>query len=249
MTTSVILLLLAANMAMALPPPPSPAPEIIPIPDLGLVRPTLEPEIIPIPDLGLVRPTLEPEIIPITECGANEEYIDDGHCPPSCIKGQSSPGPCFMGGCFCVEGYISSGDSCIPEEDCKPGPDTCGEEEWSECAPVLPESCTWGMYQPELKLYSDEEADLPQCEGGCVCPEGTIRDASNFPGKCIPLSDCPSLCLTPDGKKHGTGDKWTDGTDATCWCLGGKVSCGVATTHKFAPGVKMPEDEEFPTVG
>ena len=53
------------------------------------------------------------------DCPANMEYLDCGSADqPTCLDTVGSyDGPC-LDGCFCQDGFVADGDSCIKPEDC-----------------------------------------------------------------------------------------------------------------------------------
>ncbi|KAM3923462.1 venom serine protease inhibitor-like [Leptodactylus fuscus] len=112
------------------------------------------------------------------DCGPNKEFKECGpSCPPNCThpNGTACNKMCNPG-CFCKEGYVLLGDSCIEKEKCL----SCtGNKTYSTCLSACPFSCS---SKPEMCIL--------MCKGeGCTCKQGYVY--LDDKDECVLEEDCP----------------------------------------------------------
>ncbi|XP_075975762.1 uncharacterized protein LOC142976364 isoform X1 [Anticarsia gemmatalis] len=103
--------------------------------------------------------------------------------------------PC-RSGCACKINYrrVSlENDTCILASDCPPVECTRPNEVWDEC-PNLSQ-CFFGKCADRMLQDYDCKPLLQNCQPQCVCKRDTFR---NFSDICVPASECPPYCTTPD---------------------------------------------------
>ena len=135
--------------------------------------------------------------IPLDECPLTPEQCPDGQefkecgsaCPATCDPPRVDCSPGCVAGCFCSEGTVLNGGSCIPLDECPLTPEQCPEgQEYKECGSACPATC-----DPPHVVCS------PECVAGCFCVEGTVLNG----GSCIPLDECPPTSeQCPEGQEY-----------------------------------------------
>ncbi|XP_013921456.1 PREDICTED: zonadhesin-like, partial [Thamnophis sirtalis] len=180
-------------------------------------------------------------------CPVNSHYSSCGtSCPSSCVKPPGLP-PCSplpTDGCFCNEGFVLSGDTCVPEADCgcvdgqgnyyqvgfpplgreagrtRSGPASLAADLHSK-GTILH---TRRSIRTDFNIYAGELCEKPpggQCLEGCVCHQGFVLSDD----QCVPLSQCG--CQDKDGRYHKIGESWlTPHCSQKCRCRkGGAIKC------------------------
>merc|ERR1712087_1047828 len=108
--------------------------------------------------------------------------ICGSQCPAVCGEEPKSCAQVCVEGCFCMDGYISTGTGhCISEDQCK---ETEKEKactakknsEFSRCGSPCPDVCG-----------EDPKSCIAECAEGCFCKEGYILSAA---GECISEDQC-----------------------------------------------------------
>lgn len=134
---------------------------------------------------GFVRSS-DDKCIPVNECPScnqpNEKYtFCNKLCEPTCKspRPEICPAICFPG-CVCQEGFVRDDNgNCVKFEQC-PKTECCLGEVFSPCGS---NGCQATCENPDLPTRC-----RGNCEPGCVCMAGTIRNKDN---KCVPIDDCP----------------------------------------------------------
>ncbi|XP_075975763.1 SCO-spondin-like isoform X2 [Anticarsia gemmatalis] len=119
-------------------------------------------------------------------------------CPSTCDSPETIPcdKECEPLGCECEPGLLINPETgkCVYAEDC-PAPVECTRpnEVWDEC-PNLSQ-CFFGKCADRMLQDYDCKPLLQNCQPQCVCKRDTFR---NFSDICVPASECPPYCTTPD---------------------------------------------------
>merc|ERR1712083_335733 len=108
--------------------------------------------------------------------------ICGSQCPAVCGEEPKSCAQVCVEGCFCMDGYISTGTGhCISEDQCKEieKEKACTAKknsEFSRCGSPCPDVCG-----------EDPKSCIAECAEGCFCKEGYILSAT---GECISEDQC-----------------------------------------------------------
>ncbi|XP_077113501.1 alpha-tectorin-like [Ranitomeya variabilis] len=118
----------------------------------------------------------DPQKTRVIDCGPDKEYKECGSvCPPNCTH--PNGGVCTKNcksGCFCKDGYVELGESCVEKEKCE---GCTGNRTYTTCGSPCPSTCN-------LKAKCEFE-----CTEGCYCKNDYIflDDKS----ACVLPEDCP----------------------------------------------------------
>ncbi|XP_073426618.1 SCO-spondin-like [Dendrobates tinctorius] len=112
----------------------------------------------------------------IRDCGPDKEYKRVCGCLPSnCThpNGTGNTKNC-KSGCFCKDGYVEVGESCVEKEKCE---GCTGNKTYTTCGSPCPSTCNY------------KAKCLFECTEGCYCKDDYIflDDKS----ACVLHKDCP----------------------------------------------------------
>ncbi|CAM4619609.1 unnamed protein product [Caretta caretta] len=192
---------------------------------------------------GICREWRNNTLCPIS-CPGGSQYKSCGsRCPSTCVT-PSAFSPCSslpVEGCFCNEGYVLSGDTCVPESSCgcvdgnnhyhQLGEswfthDTCTER--CTCNSNNNITCT-GWACGSLEICGVQDGEL-----GCYPPDASTTSSPTTVGTSPPESTTvqgtsPASETTPPHTISSTGESPTTATPTTAEpCQTGRATCSAS---------------------